>query len=118
MLNNYYEDIERNYGTVMMGAYEKARIWPLEDTEGGVRILEEEINEVISAYCRLTRAHADYFSYTPCSREQFEKKPRFVCRTLEGHAMSVICELLQVIAVLNKYVEVFEKEAKAESEAE
>ena len=113
MYNNYFSDIDNDYGAVITGAYDKARMWPLEDMSGGLAILEDEITEVRDAFIGLENAYNEYFYDAPSSKERFEKNPRFACQTLEGHAMSTILELLQVIAVCRKYVEVFEEEAAA-----
>ena len=98
---NYGFDVTVNYGQLFKAEYEKANIWPIKDAGEGAMILWEEIDEAVKAIDALV---------------EFAKLPNIDCgfvtdRTetgeLRAFAVSAICELLQVIAVCNKYEDVF-----------
>lgn len=98
---NYGFDVTVNYGQLFKAEYEKANIWPIKDADEGVEILLEEIDEAVKAVGALV---------------EFAKLANVDCgfatdRTetgeLRAFAASAICELLQVIAVCNKYEDIF-----------
>lgn len=105
-LVDYTDEIDRIYGDLMEAEYEKANIWPLSTALDGVGILIEEIKEAKDATLSLWRAAYGNTNelQEPPSENQLE--------TLKGHAISAICELLQVIAVCNKYAPLFDAEKK------
>lgn len=105
-LVDYTDEIDRIYGDLMEAEYEKANIWPLSDPVKGLAILREEIEESLDAAKRLDGVAGGI-------TENFSKSPN--CNDLEyikGNAISAICELLQVIAVCNKYAPLFDAEKK------
>lgn len=105
---DYDLDIKMLYEKLFAAEYEKANIWPLDFADNGVQILDEEIEEVVSACSALSSRWEDLTDV------QLIPRP-FDLHSLEAHAVTTICELLQVIAVCRKYSEVF-TEANDESE--
>ena len=92
---DFIEDIVYKYAIILQGAYEKANIWPESDFKS--EILQEEIEEVQEAYQEL-KEHMAYF-------ESFQGvlfNPDIAQET-QGYVISLMCELMQLIAVLNKY---------------
>ena len=108
MALDYYKDIEDGYGAILVAAYEKANIWPLENADKGLEILEEEIKEAHAAGNELVAYYMQGFA------EDKDKDADYACHYLEGLAMSTISELLQVIAVCRKYKPVFVEAEKHE----
>lgn len=98
---NYGFDVTVNYGHLFKAEYEKANIWPIKDADEGVEILLEEIDEAVNAVDALVKfarqVPIDYGFVTD----------RTETGELRAFAASAICELLQVIAVCNKYEDVF-----------
>lgn len=98
---NYGFDVTVNYGQLFKAEYEKANIWPIKDANEGAGILWEEIDESVKAVDALVEfaqlANIDH-GFVADRTETGE---------LRAFAASAICELLQVIAVCNKYEDVF-----------
>ena len=98
---NYGFDVIVNYGQLFKVEYEKANIWPLGSAVDGVDILWEEIDEAVKAVDALVEfaqlANVDLGFVTD----------RTETGELRALAVSAICELLQVIAVCNKYEDIF-----------
>ena len=98
---NYDIDITVNYGRLFKAEYEKANIWPIKDADEGAGILWEEIDEAGKAADALVEfaqlANVDHGFLTD----------RTETGELRAFAVSAICELLQVIAVCNKYEDLF-----------
>ena len=98
---NYGFDVTVNYGQLFKAEYEKANIWPIKDADEGVEILLEEIDEAGKAVDALVEfaqlANVDHGFVTD----------RTETGELRAFAVSAICELLQVIAVCNKYEDIF-----------
>lgn len=107
----YYRDINDKYEHLFLAAYEKANIWPI-DTEAykGMMILGEEIEEAQ----RDVNALDSLFFYNDHSGKDNKALDSYQVETVKGLAISAICELLQVIAVCNKYGTVFASEALEE----
>lgn len=105
-LVDYTDEIDRIYGDLMEAEYEKANIWPMSDSANGLEILREEIDESLEAAKRVevvARSITENFSKAPnCNDIAY----------IKGNAISAICELLQVIAVCNKYAPLFDAEKK------
>lgn len=98
---NYGFDVTVNYGQLFKAEYEKANIWPIKDADNGAGILWEEIDEAAKAVDALVEfaqlANIDHGFVTD----------RTETGELRAFAASAICELLQVIAVCNKYEDIF-----------
>lgn len=92
---DFLEDFVKPYATILKGAYEKANIWP--ECEYKNDILIEELEEVESAFDGYINFLYNSDSLIP-KLFQADKS-----QELQGHIISLMCELLQVIAVLNKY---------------
>ena len=97
-LLNYDLDVSMEYGDLFRAAYEKANIWPVEDAEQGVCILREEVQE---AY-----ADADEIFILMANLDVMIDD--YLVDKIKAMAVSTILELLQVIAVCNKYAPVWE----------
>lgn len=98
---NYGFDVTVNYGQLFKAEYEKANIWPIKDADEGAGILWEEIDEAAKAVDALVESAQlanIYHGFITDSTETGE---------LKAFAVSAICELLQVIAVCNKYEDIF-----------
>ena len=98
---NYGFDVTVNYGQLFKAEYEKANIWPIKDADEGVEILLEEIDEAAKAVDALV----EFVRLVPIDRGFFFDKTE--AGEMRAFAASAICELLQVIAVCNKYEDVF-----------
>lgn len=99
---NYDTDIKYKHGGLMAAAYDKANIWPLGDAEDGVNIMWAEIQEANAAFDALI----DIAQASACVDQACiptAKQLGDIC----GASLSAIFELLQVIAVCNKYRDVF-----------
>ena len=98
---NYGLDVTVNYGQLFKAEYEKANIWPVKYADEGAGILWEEIDEAGKAADALVEfaqlANVDHGFLTDRTE---------TCE-LRAFAVSAICELLQVIAVCNKYEDLF-----------
>lgn len=107
---NYYADIIETYDALFRGVYEKANIWPIKDASFGQWILGGEINE----------AHSEVEYLLECQEDVHDGKySKTEVEDLRAVAVSAICELLQVIAVCNKYCDVFtDKREQASQEAD
>lgn len=107
----YYRDINDKYEHLFLAAYEKANIWPI-DTEAykGMMILGEEIEEAQ----RDVNALDSLFFYNDHSGKDNKALDSYQVETVKGLAISAICELLQVIAVCNKYETIFATQALEE----
>lgn len=93
---DFDKDIKEPYESILKGAYNKANIWPKSDRlADACEILAEEFNEVDAAYKDLVTL----ISLTPRNQVFADKS----VHTLHGHVLSIISELLQVLAVCNKY---------------
>ena len=92
---DFLEDFVKPYAPILQGAYEKANIWP--ENERKFLILAEEIEESEEAF--------DSFIRYVCNSDLFDEKlfQADKSQELQGYIISLMCELLQVIAVLNKY---------------
>lgn len=91
---DFLEDFVKPYAPILQGAYEKANIWP---AGSQIIILDEEIEEVIEAFDNVIDIlhNSDDFGvklFQPDGNQE-----------VQGRIISLMCELLQVIAVLNKY---------------
>lgn len=106
----YYRDINDEYEHLFLAAYEKANIWPIDDVNKGMMILEEEIEEVQSD----VNALDSLFFYNNHSGKCSNALDSYEVETVKGLAVSAICELLQVIAVCNKYGTIFATHALEE----
>ena len=95
-----YEAIDMEYKSLMQSAYEKANIWPEEDAQSGKEIIDEEVWEVNEAVEKMT-------SFNRYTVQDTEVPTAFDCEKLEGYALSVIFEALQVIASARKYKPIF-----------
>lgn len=90
-------------GNVFAGVYEKANIYePYRCLEKASEILNRELNE---AFDELQDINDIVFK--DCKISILEKKD---LNTIKAHAFSCIFELLQVIAVSNKYLQLLEKD--------
>lgn len=108
---DYERDIYNRYDGLFAAAYEKANIWPRGDAEDGVSILWEEVEEANEAMDGLLNtaqvgAGIDY-GITPSSKQLGD---------IRGAAVTAIFELLQVIAVCNKYQFVFSREQEKDND--
>lgn len=98
---NYGFDVTVNYGQLFKAEYEKANIWPIKDADEGTKILWEEIDEAANAVDVL-------IEFAQLSNiDHGLVADRTETGELRAFAASAICELLQVIAVCNKYEDVF-----------
>lgn len=97
-LLDYGSDVLMEYADLFRAAYEKANIWPVEDAEQGVCILREEVQE---AY-----ADADEIFILMANLDVMIDD--YLVDKIKAMAVSAILELLQVIAVCNKYAPVWE----------
>lgn len=96
---NFENDVKKHLG-VFCGEYEKANIWPeFRDNNEFVNVLDEEIKE---SCFKLDELHAAF----ACLKDGIEDEVFTVKKTkyVRGHAIGAICELLQVVAVCNKYL--------------
>ena len=94
---DFIEDFVEPYAIILQGAYEKANIWPESDFK--VDILREELDEVQESYEELKWQIEEFNSF------RFPEvifQPEKVQET-QGYILSLMCELVQIIAVLNKY---------------
>lgn len=99
---DYVLDIKRLYENLFAAQYEKANIWPIGDADAGVDILNEEIDEAVDAAMDIHNRRQEL---------ELDKgifPTRWQAQHLEAHAVTAICELLQVIAVCRKYADTFE----------
>lgn len=101
---NYGFDVAVNYGQLFKAEYEKANIWPIKDADNGAGILWEEIDEAAKAVDALVE-FAQLASLA--SVDHGFLTDRTETGELRACAVSAICELLQVIAVCNKYEDIF-----------
>lgn len=92
-------DIKEPYENILRGAYEKANIWGLSLDKERLTILLEEIEESESDMYAISS-----FSYHRVSRTTGDSKlTQQDVEELKGLVLSTICELMQVLAVCNKY---------------
>ena len=104
---NHATDIFSKYGDLMAAAYDKANIWPLGDANDGVTILSEEVREAKEAMSDLSDLlHKVLF----LDIEKFPSQKQL--GDIRGASLNAIFELLQVIAVCNKYQDVFAVEVE------
>lgn len=92
---------------VMIGAYEKANIHgPYRDREEASKILSDEAEEASEEAGKIEDivVEGEYYSFKALNKTDL--------KAIETHAMSGICELLQVIAVCKKYAQMLEREEK------
>ena len=94
---DFINDFVDKYAIILHGAYEKANIWP--ESELNAEILQEEIEEVQEAYQEL-KEHIGYFNNVQGALFNPD-----VAQETQGYVISLMCELVQLIAVLNKYKE-------------
>ena len=88
---------------VMVGVYEKANIYePYRCLEEAGEILNSELNEAFDELQDIN----DIILKENCEISILEKKD---LNTIKAHAFSCIFELLQVIAVSNKYLQLLER---------
>lgn len=99
---NHATDIFSKYGDLMAAAYDKANIWPLGDAEDGVSILWEEVQEAHEAMGGLLDVANAFVAIDNGSLPTSK-----LIGDIKGAALTTIFELLQVIAVCNKYQDVF-----------
>ena len=92
---DFLEDFVKPYAPILKGVYEKANIWP--ESERKFLILAEEIEESEEAFDSFIR----YVNNSVIFDEKLFQADK--SQELQGHIISLMCELLQVIAVLNKY---------------
>lgn len=92
---------------VLKGAYEKANIWPAyKDDVQALEILSEEVEEAFEHVNAIDEIYVDEDCETLCKVDI-----NFITN-IEGHAISAICELLQVLAVCKKMRQMLERGAK------
>lgn len=102
----YYKDIADNYDGLMSAAYEKANIWPMGTAKDGINIMDEEIGE---AFAKFDALDTYWLAIIKGAQEAEPRIPTGLeMETVRAHALSAILELLQVVAVCNKYQSVFE----------
>ena len=94
---DFIEDIVGKYAIILQGAYEKANIWPESDFK--IEILQEEIEEIQESYQEL-KEHIEYFNCVQGAMFNSD-----IAQETQGYIISLMCELVQLIAVLNKYKE-------------
>lgn len=105
---SYALDVKRLYEALFAAEYEKCNIWPHGDKDDGVEILWEELREAGEAVCGMMDHARDCkidHGFVPEEKE---------LRDLEAHAVTTICELLQVISVIRKYNVVFYDDLEVE----
>ena len=100
---NYFDDILKEHGNLLFAEYEKANIWPIGEADAGVSILWEELEES----CHAVDALIEYGKIADIDHHFIPSKKEL--GDLKAFALEAICELLQVVAVCNKYGEVFAK---------
>lgn len=98
---NYGFDVIANYGQLFKAEYEKANIWPIKGADNGAGILWEEIDEAVKAVDALV----DFAQLANIDRGFVTDRTE--TGEMRAFAVSAICELLQVIAVCNKYEDLF-----------
>lgn len=93
---------------VMIGAYEKANIHaPYRDSEEASEILSRETEEAFEEVRKIDEM--------PINKDEdysLKALNKTDLQAIEAHAMSGICELLQVIAACKKYTQMLEREEK------
>lgn len=94
---DFLEDFVKPYATILQGAYEKANIWP--ECGYKINILGEEMEEVELAFDEFINF---VYNSDNSAVKLFEPDKN---KEAQGYIISLMCELLQVIAVLNKYEE-------------
>ena len=92
-------DIKEPYESILRGAYEKANIWGLSQPNERLTILAEEIEESENDMSAISSFG---FYHVSRARDASELTKQEV-DDLKGLVLSTICELLQVLAVCNKY---------------
>lgn len=92
-------DIKEPYESILRGAYEKANIWGLSQPNERLTILSEEIEESENDMSAISSFS---FYRISQSRDNSELTQQDV-EDLKGLVLSTVCELLQVLAVCNKY---------------
>lgn len=103
---NYSKDIAP-LENVFAGVYEKANIYePYRCLEEAGEILNSELNEAFDELQDIN----DIILKENCEISILEKND---LNTIKAHAFSCIFELLQVIAVSNKYLQLLEREENA-----
>lgn len=105
---DYNNDIIGKYELLFQAAYEKANIWPITGVGDGVDILGEEIGEALAAVEALNAYWADILDRGSGLKPVFPTA--FETEEVRAHAFSAIFELLQVVAVCNKYYRLFANE--------
>lgn len=104
---NFDKDILEKYGSILKGAYEKANIWGgYKDDIQALGILAEEVGEAKEHIEEIDEIYVDEDCETMC-----EVDINFITNT-EAHAISAICELLQVLAVCKKMRQMLERGAR------
>ncbi len=92
---------------VLKGAYEKANIWGgYKDDAEAFGILTEEIEEAFEHVNAIDEIYVDEDCETLCKVDI-----NFITN-IEGHAISAICELLQVLAVCKKMRQMLKRGAR------
>lgn len=94
---DFLEDFVKPYAPILQGAYEKANIWP--ECSYKDEILNEEVAEVEVAF----DGFINFVYNSDISTVKLFKPDKN--KEAQGYILSLMCELLQVIAVLNKYEE-------------
>lgn len=94
---DFLEDFVKPYAPILQGAYEKANIWP--ECSYKDEILNEEVEEVEAAF----DGFINFVYNSDISTVKLFKPDKN--KEAQGYILSLMCELLQVIAVLNKYEE-------------
>lgn len=92
---DFLEDFVKPYAPILQGAYEKANIWP--ECSYKDEILNEEMEEVELAFDEFINF---VYNSDNSAVKLFEPDKN---KEAQGYIISLMCELLQVIAVLNKY---------------
>lgn len=91
---------------VMIGAYEKANIHaPYNTSKDASEILSRETKEAFEEVRKI-----DDIVISESKNFSFNILDTSDLQIIEAHAMSGICELLQVMAVCNKYAQMMERE--------
>lgn len=102
----YHKDIADVYDGLLASAYEKANIWPVAGACDGVDILGEEIDEAVEA---LKALDAYWMGIrTKGDGSKLSIPTAFESDEVKAYALATMFELLQVIAVCNKYKAVWE----------
>lgn len=92
---------------ILKGAYEKANIWPAyKDDAEALGILAEEVEEAVEHIKDIDKIYVD-----EDDKARYQVSLELIA-CVEAHAISAICELLQVLAVCKKMRQMLERGAR------